>query len=103
MLSGGERKRLAVARLFLRDPEIIILDEITSALDGSTEEKLLNNIFSFFKGKTILIVAHRMSNIRYCDRIIVMKNGYIKEMGTVDELKVFNGEFNRIFKTDLKI
>ncbi len=102
MLSGGERQRLAVARLFLRDPEIIILDEITSALDGSTEEKLLNNIFSFFKGKTILIVAHRMSNIKYCDRIIVMKNGYIKEMGTLEELKSSDGEFNKIFKFSLR-
>ena len=97
-LSGGERQRLALARLFLRDPDIVILDEVTSALDSETERKLLKNIFETFKDKTLLIVAHRFSNIQDCDRIIVMKGGRIVQEGRIETLQMEDGEFRKIFR-----
>ncbi len=97
-LSGGERQRLALARLFLKDPDIVILDEVTSALDSETERKLLKNIFETFKDKTLLIVAHRFSNIQDCDRIIVMKGGRIVQEGNIETLKMEDGEFRKIFR-----
>ncbi len=97
-LSGGERQRLSIARLFLKNPEIVILDEATSALDMNTEKKLLRNIFEFFEGKTMLIVAHRLSNVIDCDRIVVMREGTIVEEGSFYTLVEKKGEFFRIFK-----
>ncbi|WP_457600257.1 ABC transporter ATP-binding protein, partial [Hydrogenivirga sp.] len=92
-LSGGERQRLSIARLFLKNPEIVILDEATSALDMNTEKRLLRNIFEFFKDRTMLIVAHRLSNVMECDRIVVMREGRIVEEGNFYTLIEKKGEF----------
>ena len=97
-LSGGERQRIALARVFLKNPEIVILDEATSALDANTEKRILKNVFDFFEGKTILIVAHRISNVTECDRIVVMKEGSIVEEGSFYLLVERRGEFYRIFR-----
>ena len=97
-LSGGERQRLALARLFLKNPEIVILDEATSALDLNTEKKVIRNILDHFRGRTIIIIAHRITNITECDRIIVMKEGRIQEEGSFYSLIERRGEFYRIFK-----
>ena len=97
-LSGGERQRLAIARLFLKNPDIVILDEATSALDANTEKRVLSNLFEFFKGKTMLIVAHRLSNVVECDRILVMEGGRIVEEGSFHSLVERRGKFFRIFK-----
>lgn len=74
-LSGGERQRLALARVFLKSPQVLLLDEVTSALDARKEEEVLNNLFTHFEGKTLLLVAHRFSNLLRCDRVLVFKNG----------------------------
>ena len=97
-LSGGERQRLAIARLFLKNPDIVILDEATSALDMNTEKRVLRNIFEFFEGKTMFIVAHRLSNVMECDRIVVMKEGRIVEEGNFYTLVEKRGEFFKIFR-----
>ncbi|RLJ69988.1 ATP-binding cassette subfamily C protein [Hydrogenivirga caldilitoris] len=97
-LSGGERQRLSLARLFLKNPDIVILDEATSALDMSTEKRLLKNLFEFFEGKTMLIVAHRLSNVMECNRIVVVREGTIVEEGNFYTLMERRGEFYRIFK-----
>ncbi len=97
-LSGGERQRLAIARLFLKNPDILILDEATSALDMETEKLVLNNIWKFFKGKTLFVVAHRISNITECDRIIVMKEGRVVEEGDFKSLSAKGQEFFRLFR-----
>ena len=97
-LSGGERQRLAIARLFLKSPDIVILDEATSALDMNTEKRVLRNIFEFFEGKTMFIVAHRLSNVMECDRIVVMKEGRIVEEGNFYTLVEKRGEFFKIFR-----
>ncbi len=97
-LSGGERQRIALARIFLKDPEIVILDEATSALDANTEKRVLRNIFEFFEGRTVIVVAHRLSNVTECDRIVVMKEGRVVEEGSFYLLVEKRGEFYRIFK-----
>lgn len=97
-LSGGERQRLSLARLFLKNPEIVILDEATSALDMQTEKKVLKNLFEFFEGRTMFIVAHRLSNVMECERIIVMREGTIVEEGSFYTLVERKGEFYRIFR-----
>ncbi len=85
-LSGGEVQRLALARLFLKDPEVVILDEVTSAMDVKTEEEILKNIFEFFGDRTILISAHRFSNILLCDRAVVFSNGALVADGRPEDV-----------------
>lgn len=85
-LSGGERQRVALARAFLADAPILILDEATSALDSETEYQIQSAIADLLKGRTCIVIAHRLSTIRCANRIIVMKNGSIREEGTHKEL-----------------
>jgi subfamily B ATP-binding cassette protein MsbA len=80
-LSGGEMQRLALARLFLKNPDIIFLDEATSSMDVKTEQIVLKNIFEFFNDKTIILVAHRFSNILLCDRVLAFKDGQVLSQG----------------------
>lgn len=97
-LSGGERQRIAIARLFLTNPDIVLLDEITSALDAKTEQEVISNVFETFKDKTILIVAHRLSNISNCDRILYVEDGRILEDGTFEELISKRANFYSLYE-----
>ncbi len=97
-VSGGERQRIAIARIFLTNPDILLLDEITSALDVHTEQEVISNIFEVFKDKTILIVAHRLSNITACNRILYIEDGRILEEGTFEELIKKQGNFYALYK-----
>lgn len=85
-LSGGEKQRLGIARILLRQPEILLMDEPTSALDAKTEAQLQSELEPIFKDRTVIVVAHRLATIRNADRIIVIKDGTIAEMGTHEEL-----------------
>ncbi|MDX6769395.1 MAG: ABC transporter ATP-binding protein [Elusimicrobiota bacterium] len=94
-LSGGERQRLAMARAFLRDPEILILDEATSALDSVTEAAVQESIAELVKGRTALVIAHRLATVRDADRIVVLAEGRVAEAGTREELLAAGGLFRR--------
>ena len=97
-LSGGQRQRLALARAFLTDPRILILDDSTSAIDSATEDKIQRAISAAAKGRTTLLITHRLSQIRWADLIIVIRQGKIAAMGSHDELMQTSEAYARIFR-----
>lgn len=97
LLSGGQKQRVALARAVIRKPLLMVMDEATSALDKETEEKVLLNIDKL--KCTQIVIAHRLSTIKSCDRIIVLKEGKIAEMGTYEELLSLEGEFAKLAKS----
>jgi len=97
-LSGGQRQRLALARAFLTDPRILILDDSTSAIDSATEDKIQRAIANAAKGRTTILITHRLSQIRWADLIIVLRKGRIAAMGTHDELMKTSESYSRIFR-----
>ena len=90
-LSGGQKQRISIARVFLKDPPIILLDEATSALDNESERKIQTALNELAKGRTTLVIAHRLSTIRHADEIIMIHEGRIAERGTHDELVAAGG------------
>ena len=96
LLSGGQRQRIAIARALIRDPRILVLDEATSALDVVSEKKVQEAIDRAVRDRTTFIVAHRLSTIRKADRIVVMKEGRIAEVGSYDELMAREGDFREM-------
>ena len=96
-LSGGQKQRLSIARVFLKDPAILILDEATSALDNTTEVLIQQALDELCKGRTTLVVAHRLSTIRGADEIAVVLNGHITERGTHEELIALNGKYKELY------
>lgn len=97
-LSGGQRQRLALARAFLTDPRILILDDSTSAIDSATEDKIQRAIFAAAKGRTTLIITHRLSQIRWADLIIVLRQGRIAAIGRHEDLLQSSEAYSRIFR-----
>ncbi|KEO89377.1 peptidase C39 [Erythrobacter longus] len=95
-LSGGQRQRLAIARALITDPSILILDEATSALDAESEEIIQNNLARIAEGRTVMIIAHRLSAVRPCDRIITVEAGEITEMGSHEELLKAGGRYAQL-------
>ena len=99
LLSGGQKQRISIARIFLKDPPVLILDEATSALDSVTEAKIQRAFDELARGRTTLIIAHRLSTVRNASRILVIRDGLITEQGTHEELMRENGDYAQLYNT----
>ncbi|SHJ63449.1 ATP-binding cassette, subfamily B [Arenibacter nanhaiticus] len=101
ILSGGEKQRLLIARIIYKNPDVLLFDEATSALDAKNESVITENLKSFYKGKTVIIVAHRLSTIRNADQILVMDKGKIVEQGNHQELIEGKGKYYNLIQNQL--
>jgi ATP-binding cassette subfamily B protein len=101
-LSGGQRQRLAIARAFLSDPRILVLDDSTSAIDSNTEDEIQRAMHRILEGRTTLLITHRLSQIRSADHILLMKNGRLVAQGTHEELMAGSPVYRQIFIRDVK-
>lgn len=102
-VSQGQRQRLLIARAIYKNPEYIFFDEATNSLDSTNERTIMDNLHEFYKGKTVVIVAHRLSTVKGADQIVVMKQGRIVEIGTHDELVDKRGVYYTLVKNQLEL
>ena len=101
-LSGGEKQRLSIARVILKDPKILILDEATSALDSITENAIQEALEALMEGRTSIVIAHRLSTVLKADRILVLKDGVIAEQGSHEELLALGGIYRELYETQFR-
>ena len=97
-LSGGQRQRIAIARVFLKNPKLLILDEATSALDNATEMQIQASLEELSRGRTVIVVAHRLSTVKNADEIVVLDKDGIVERGTHDQLLANGGEYKKLYE-----
>lgn len=102
-ISQGQKQRILIARAVYKDPEYIFFDEATNALDANNEKVIMENLETFFKGRTVVVVAHRLSTVKSADNIIVLDKGNIIEQGTHSELAGRNGEYYNLVKNQLEL
>jgi ABC-type multidrug transport system fused ATPase/permease subunit len=101
-LSGGEKQRVAIARTILKDPRIILLDEATAALDTETEEHIQEALSTLSKGRTMLVIAHRLSSITTADQILVLHDGQVDERGTHEQLLAQRGRYASMWRKQIR-
>lgn len=101
-LSGGQRQRIAIARVFLKNPKLLILDEATSALDNATEMQIQSSLEELSRGRTVIVVAHRLSTVKNADEIVVIDNRGVVERGTHEELLKLGGEYAELYSYQFK-
>lgn len=97
-LSGGQKQRISIARAFLKNPPVLILDEATSALDNMTEMQIQSSLAELSKGRTTLVVAHRLSTVKNADEILVVTDGIITERGSHEELVENGGLYAELYR-----
>ncbi len=102
-LSQGQRQRILIARAVYKNPDFLFLDEATNALDATNEKAIQENLQEFYRGKTVVVVAHRLSTVKNADQIIVLDNGGIAEQGTHKELIVLKGKYYHLVKNQLEL
>lgn len=102
-LSQGQKQRILIARAIYRDPSFIFLDEATNSLDANNEKTIINNLATFYKGKTVIIVAHRLSTVSNADQILVLDKGTIIESGTHNHLISKKGYYYNLIKNQLEL
>ena len=102
-LSLGQKQRLLIARAIDRAPSFILLDEATNSLDAANERTIVENLAEFYRGRTVVVVAHRLSTVRDADQIIVMEQGTIVERGTHDDLIAARGAYYNLVKNQLEL
>ena len=102
-ISQGQRQRILIARAVYKDPHYIFFDEATNALDANNERVIMDNLQEFFSGRTVVIVAHRLSTVSNADNIILLDNGRIVEQGTHYELTKLRGDYYRLVKNQLEL
>ena len=102
-ISGGQKQRILIARAVYKNPEFIFFDEATSALDAENEKIVHNNLQEFFRGKTVVIVAHRLSTVKNADNIVVLKNGKIAEQGNHIQLTKSRADYYNLVKNQLEL
>jgi ATP-binding cassette subfamily B protein len=102
-LSEGQKQRLLIARVIYKNPEIIIFDEATNSLDANNEKVIVENLTEFFEGKTVIVVAHRLSTVKDADKIVVLDSGRIIETGTHESLIKKRGAYFNLVKNQLEL
>ncbi len=102
-ISQGQRQRVLIARSVYKNPEYLFFDEATNSLDANNEKVIMENLGDFFHGKTVVIVAHRLSTVKNADQIVVLNNGSITEIGTHSELTAKRGEYYQLVKNQLEL
>ena len=100
-LSGGQRQRIAIARAMLKDAPILLLDEVTAALDGAAEQRIQGSLSRLMQGRITLIVAHRLSNVVDADRILVLDGGRVVQQGTHSQLLETDGLYARLYRLQM--
>ena len=101
--SQGQRQRILIARVVYKNPQIVMLDEATNSLDTKNEKEITANLSRFYAGKTVIIVAHRLSTVRDADQIVVLNQGAVSEIGTHEELVARQGKYYELIKNQLEL
>jgi bacteriocin-processing peptidase. Cysteine peptidase. MEROPS family C39 len=102
-ISMGQKQRILIARAVYKDPEILFFDEATNSLDANNEKVILENLEAFFKGRTVVVVAHRLSTVKHADKIVVLENGVIVEEGNHSQLTTNKGKYYELVKNQLEL
>jgi ATP-binding cassette subfamily B protein len=100
-LSGGQKQRVSIARALIKNPDILLFDDCLSAVDTKTEAEILSNLKQIMKGKTAIIISHRVSTVKDADHILVLNNGVIEEEGSHPQLMALNKRYHELYNSQM--